>query len=224
MGLHSLALYFLAFAMEWLVRLTHPPCGYDGLCNNFACLLLWMTAVVGVGHFFAEAVATWSPLKIPKRTRPPLWQYLRDPDAWMQEEDDRPTFHPDPLLFPALWQPLRILQFLLVAKEMMHDADTMHSLMQLWLVQQACREEWYRVLMVERRVGLAILPMSGYLIFSLRLVAQICSVSSLSTLLLVPYVLSVLISTWINVLIYFEGPPPQAVEVSGSSIDELWGK
>jgi hypothetical protein len=152
-------------------------------------------------------------------TRP--WVLLRwvcDPDKWFREiiaRDRRDPAHalkpfdPDWLKFPATWISLRILQMILVAKEMHGSDRIMHSFMRQVLVQQAFSDEWYRVLMCEKRVALGIFIMVGYCLSTLDLFWKMMmrpasSVSSVSILFAAPSVLAVMISGWMNVLVYFD--------------------
>lgn len=85
-------------------------------------------------------------------------------------------FNPDPLLFPATWLPLCWLQMLAVAKAFStdplkyrwcspeDDRVAVPKLMKQYLVQLALGDEWRRVFLGERRVGLGILVVLSYLV------------------------------------------------------------
>ena len=102
---------------------------------------------------------------------------------------------------------VRILQLAAVAKEMYGSDKIMHKLMRLTLIQQAFGDEWFRVLMCEKRVALGIGVMVGYLVSTLSLLFKIVnkpvsSVSSVSILLVAPSIIAVALSAWMNVLAF----------------------
>jgi tryptophan-rich sensory protein len=123
-----------------------------------------------------------------------LW--LRDPDQWISEfatsRRDSATqlkpFHPDPLIFPVTYEPLRILQMVTIAKEMALNQSMMHSIMRQVLIQQAMGDEWFRVLLLERRVTLGVAVMVGYIWSTFSLFWTVARASRLSALLLLPSV------------------------------------
>ena len=172
LALHLLILFGLGDLMEWLIGLSHPPCTSEhyGGCQLW-CACLWMVAVMGTGHAAGVALAVWGGyLRIqvednPKRpsgrrivTRP--WRLLRwmvDPDQWFREiiAHDRHSlkpFNPEAMMFPATWSALRIMFLGAVALVMRGDCN-MHVLMRKALTHQALSDEWYRVLMCEKRVA-----------------------------------------------------------------------
>lgn len=210
--------------MEWMVGLDHLPCSRgEALGCRWWCGLLWIGSVVGTGHAGAAAVAVWGgPLRLQTAMhRPPAskffrrpWrvlQWLRDPDRWIREiaivRRDSPVplkpFQPDPLLFPATWEPLAVFQMIILAIEMRSTGQ--HAIMRQVLVQQAFRDEWYRVLMYEKRVVLGIAVMVGYLMSSIVLFVTVALHGNhVSTILLLPYLLSVMISGYMNVFFYYD--------------------
>ena len=118
-------------------------------------------------------------------------------------------FDPDYRMFPATWSTLRILQMIAIAKEMYGTNTIMHTFMHLVLIQQAFNDEWYRTLMCEKRIVWGMIVMMGYTISTISLFWNMMHkpahiVSSLSILMMTPSVLAVLISFWMNVLVYFE--------------------
>jgi len=212
-----LLLTVLGRIMEDWVGLSHAPCldAASGGCYWW-CSMLWIVAVVGMGHAGAAAMAVWGgPLRIqllPSESlqRPSarrvfaqgprnVLRWLRDPDQWIREianaqRRNAPIqlkpFHPDPLIFPVTWEPLRIVQMMTVAKEMALNKDMMHSIMRQILIQQAVGDEWYRVLLCEKRVGLGIVVSIGYFFSTLSLYLTAARASLLSGLLLLPSVLA----------------------------------
>jgi len=225
----TLLLFTLGRIMEWMIGLDSPPCHLTGFGGcHWYCAILWIISVIVTGHAGGAAIAVWGgPLRIQiasmnnverpsaRRvfTRPwRIMQFMRDPDTWlrdvaMQRKNGEATlkpFHPDPLLFPTTWEPLRILQMIAVAKEMAGSDRIMYLLMRQVLAQQAIGDEWYRALMCEKRVALGIALISCYLIATLRLFWTAATSSSLSALLVLPSLLAVMISAWMNIFIYFD--------------------
>jgi hypothetical protein len=86
------------------------------------------------------------------------------------------VFDPDPLLFPATWLPLRWIQIFAVAKAFStdpqnyrwcspdNDTVVIPKLMKQYLIQLALGDEWQRVFLGEKRVGLGILVVLSYFI------------------------------------------------------------
>jgi hypothetical protein len=201
--------------MESWVGLSHAPClGGSGGCHWW-CGILWIVAVVGTGHAGAAAIGIWGgPLRIqlpsdstPQKgpstrrvlTRPwHILQWLRDPDQWISEIASSrrgsavqlKPFHPDPLIFPVTYEPLRIVLMVTIAKEMALNKSMMHSIMRQVLIQQAIGDEWFRVLLLERRVTLGIVVMVGYVWSTFSLFWTAARASYLSALLLLPSVLA----------------------------------
>ena len=193
----------------------------SGQCS-WLCCFWWMIATMGLGHAGATAMSVWGgPLRVQTALQRPLarqiftkpWKllnWMRDPDRWLREiassqrRDTLKPFHPNRLLFPATWQPLYFLQLVAVANAMTGEAQLRHELMRYLLLQQAFGDEWFRMLMVEKRVALGIALVVGYYLATFKIFSSIATVSSLGTCLTVPYVVSVIISGWMNVSIYFE--------------------
>lgn len=84
------------------------------------------------------------------------------------------VFDPDPLLFPVTWLPLRWIQIFAVAKAFSTDPQhyrwcspdnarvVIPKLMKQYLIQLALGDEWQRVFLGEKRVGLGILVVLSY--------------------------------------------------------------
>lgn len=203
----------LGKVMENWVGLSHSPCVVGSGGCYWWCGILWIVAVVGTGHAGAAAIAMWGgPLRIQlpsdvrAQRRPSKRQvithpwhillWLRDPDQWISEfassrrdsAAQLKPFHPDRLIFPVTYEPLRILQMVTIAKEMCLNESMMHSIMRQVLIQQAMGDEWFRVLLLERRVTLGIVVMVGYIWSTLSLFWTVARASRLSALLLLPSV------------------------------------
>jgi hypothetical protein len=205
----------LGKVMESWVGLSHSPC-LDGSGGCYWwCGILWIVAVVGTGHAGAAAIAIWGgplaiqlPIDSMAQRRPSkrqvirnpwhILQWLRDPDQWISEfassrrdsAAQLKPFHPDPLIFPVTYEPLRILQMVTIAKEMALNKSMMHSIMRQVLIQQAMGDEWFRVLLLERRVTLGIVVMVGYIWSTFSLFWTAARASYLSALLLLPSLLA----------------------------------
>ncbi|KAL7576108.1 hypothetical protein ACA910_000886 [Epithemia clementina (nom. ined.)] len=189
------------------------------------CGMIWIGSVVIageiVGHFIGKhqtpLMINISPCEKHERRVPAhhrifrprfILQLLRDPDSLIREiatkEDVLRPFDPKPLLFPSTWQVFRLLQMLAVAEQMPVSGESMHSMMRQILIQEVLRSEWYRVLMLEKRVALGIAVVVMYGLSTLALFVTVGEGSGQSALLIMPSLLAVLVSAWMNVFVYFE--------------------
>lgn len=228
-----LILFLLGNVMESMVGLSHAPCYMtNGGCHSW-CGLLWIIAVIGTGHAFGAAMAVWGgPLRLqlepqlakrrPSRTPPglqkilkhprQLLQWLRDPEQWIRDvarqrrtvQPPTKPFQTDPMLFPATWEPLTILQMVVVSSEMNHNRQIMHKIMRQLLVQQALGDEWYRVLLCEKRVGLGLIVMGFYALSSIRLFWTVANQNNVAALFLMGPLFAVVVSGWMHTYIYME--------------------
>jgi len=227
---HMTLLFVIGEWMENMVGLSHAPCHMrkaGGGCHWW-CGFLWLLAATGTGHSAGVAIAMWGRglrIQLESTTGRPsgrrilrrpwlLARWMYDPGKWFREvlaRDRRDPSHalqpfdPDWRLFPATWRIVRILQLAAVAKEMWGSDAIMHEFMRLVLIQQAFGDEWFRVLMCEKRVTLGIAVMAGYLFSTVNLFSKILhkpmpNVSSVSILLAAPSVVAVALSAWMNVL------------------------
>ena len=113
------------------------------------------------------------------------WKYLSI-DNFAQRRDRRKggkvrssnsrerVFNPDPILFPSTWLPLRWLQIFAVSKAFSTDPlkyrwcspddskVVIPRLMKQYLIQLALGDEWRRVCLGEKRVGLGIMVVLSY--------------------------------------------------------------
>jgi hypothetical protein len=146
-----------------------PGCWWSGVI----CILL----TVGGGNLSASALSVWGgPLRIQVNashqssrnlsrvfTRPwHILQWMKDPEEWITSIASPPAIQPfaaDPILFPATWAPLRLLQILGVAQALSRP-----NVMRLFLLQVAFADEWYRTLVSERRVTLGLCVALCYLV------------------------------------------------------------
>jgi hypothetical protein len=159
-------------------------CNTPQRCSRW-CLSLWLLSVIGPGHAVSVALGLWGGVLgiQPQKNghcihRPPLLallgspiRLLYDPEGWFQEFGQRRResqgvslpLQADALVFPTMWEPLWLLQGALVVQAMSSCRQRMTALMRQVLIQQACAEEWYKVLVQEKRLGLAAFLMFGHL-------------------------------------------------------------
>jgi tryptophan-rich sensory protein len=71
------------------------------------------------------------------------------------------------------------------------------------LVEIALADEWYRVFIVERRVGLAACVCLVYLISSVSLVITAATMDNAAAIMLIPTFLAVSVSGWMNLVIFW---------------------
>ena len=224
----------LSKIMGYLVGITHQPCHTLRRGLAFPCGLLWIGSVVGAGHAFAEAVAIWGgPLRLQaahypfqeKRniqylfTRP--WQilsWMQNPEQWMfflQEKERRRPFDPNPLLFPATWIPLRLLQMVALAKVAATEpedylwcpyeegGDQIKTLISKYLLQLALCDEWYRVFFREKRLGLGIFVAIVYYFSMVNFLVSSAMINGRATLWMVPSLVAIIISAWMNIVLFW---------------------
>jgi len=124
-------------------------------------------------------------------------------------------FNPDPLLFPATWMPLRWLQIFAIAKAFSTDpsgyrwclpeeTSSVNRLMKQYLVQKALYDEWNRVFLGEKRVGLGILVVTSYFVALLLMFCTTFTLDGGATAMLVPSVLAALLSGLMNIAIFVD--------------------
>lgn len=122
----------------------------------------------------------------------------------------------DPLLFPATWLPLRWIQIFAVAKAFSTDPQNYRwcspendrivipKLMKQYLIQLALGDEWQRVCLGEKRVGLGILVVLSYFIALVMMVFTAFTLDGGSAAMLIPSVLAAIISGAINVVMFWK--------------------
>lgn len=221
--------YILSKIMTWLVGIDHPPCHSDGRGLATFCASLYIIAVLGTGHAFTTWVSVWGgPLRIqaandPKKhptlieiiSRPwEMFRWLVDPEEWLSKSsvETKPHFDPNPLLFPATWIPLHILHIYAISKVLATDPDqyTMCYLtenqipviLKQFFLQQSLCDEWCRVFLGEMRVGLGIAVIVLYFITLVWSVITSARLNAKMALFMLPSVIAVIISAWMNIIIY----------------------
>jgi len=149
------------------------------------------------------------------------WKHLsalknkRRADRNHQSEVGDRTFNPDPLLFPATWLPLRWLQIFAITKAFStdplqyrwcspdNDKVVIPRLMKQYLVQLALGDEWQRVFLGERRVGLGILVVLSYFVSLIWMVCTTFTLDGGAAAMLIPSVLAAIISGLFNIMIFW---------------------
>eukprot|EP00584_Thalassiosira_punctigera_P018975 CAMPEP_0172567728 /NCGR_PEP_ID=MMETSP1067-20121228/116932_1 /TAXON_ID=265564 ORGANISM="Thalassiosira punctigera, Strain Tpunct2005C2" /NCGR_SAMPLE_ID=MMETSP1067 /ASSEMBLY_ACC=CAM_ASM_000444 /LENGTH=644 /DNA_ID=CAMNT_0013359143 /DNA_START=170 /DNA_END=2104 /DNA_ORIENTATION=+ len=129
------------------------------------------------------------------------------------------VFDPDPLLFPATWLPLRWLQIFAVAKAFStdplryrwcspeDDKIMIPRLMKQYLVQLALGDEWRRVFLGEKRVGLGIVVVLSYFIALVWMVITAFKLDGGASAMLIPSVVAAAISALMNITIFWNRLP-----------------
>ena len=142
---------------------------------------------------------------------------MKDPDQWITDlatshrdaAKSWKPFTPEPLLFPSTWPPLSILRNLAVAKAMASSSniavrDSMHVIMRQFLIQQAILDEWHRVLMDERRVGLGIVAIGIGFTAACFLFVTVAYADGISAVLMIPSLLATFSSAWMNLFVFWD--------------------
>jgi tryptophan-rich sensory protein len=133
------------------------------------------------------------------------------------------VFNPDPLLFPATWLPLRWLQIFAVAKAFSTDPlqhrwcspedsnIVIPRQMKQYLVQLALGDEWHRVFLGERRIGLGTLVVLSYFISLLLMVFTTFTLDGGAAAMLIPSVFAAIISGLMNIMIFWNWVPKSSI-------------
>lgn len=146
------------------------------------------------------------------------WKYYSSLDPFHKADGNNKrdgTFNPDPLLFPATWLPLRWLQIFALAKAFSTDPlnyrwcsqecgkDIIPRLMKQYLVQLALGDEWHRVFLGEKRIGLGIMVVVSYFIALVWMVVTTFTLDGGAAAMLIPSVLAAIISVVMNFMIFW---------------------
>ena len=218
-------LFLVASIIGWVYAMGDPPCREEGQGLSMICSALWIVAVVAAGRACASAVAVWGgPLRVEVATHPKNKQVFTRPSHFVEwisnvdevknllSHDGVKAFDPNPLIFPATWVPIKVLLIFAVAKSLeagpsdcswcSTDSPTLPRLMKSYLVQAALGEEWQRVLLIEKRVGLGIAAVSAYVVALANLVLMTTKVSGFAASFMIPSLAAAIISGWMNVVIH----------------------
>ena len=218
-------LFIVASIVGWVYTMGDPPCREIGHGLSMICSALWITAVVAAGRACASAVAVWGgPLRVEVATHPKNKKVFTRPSHFVEwisnvdevknllSHDGVKAFDPNPLIFPATWVPIKVLLIFAVAKSLeagpsdcswcSTDSPTLPTLMKSYLIQAALGEEWQRVLLSEKRVGLGIFAVSAYVLALANLVLMTTKVSGFAASFMIPSLAAAIISGWMNVVIH----------------------
>jgi tryptophan-rich sensory protein len=151
------------------------------------------------------------------------WKHLPDLQPRVSRKDGarrrrgggRRVLDLDPLLFPATWLPLRWVQIFAVAKAFSTDPQNYRwcspendrivipKLMKQYLIQLALGDEWQRVFLGEKRVGLGIIVVLSYFVALVWMVFTAFTLDGGSAAMLIPSVLAAIISGVINFMVFW---------------------
>ena len=224
-GSQMCILFLVASIIGWVYAIGDPPCREEGQGLSMICSVLWISAVLAAGRACASGIAAWGgPLRVEVATHPKNKKVFTRPSHFVEwitnvdevknllSHDSIKAFDPNPLIFPATWVPFKILLIFAVAKSLevgpstcswcSTESPNLPRLMKLYLIQAALGEEWHRVLLIEKRVGLGIVAVSAYFLALANLVFITTNLSGFAASLMVPSLAAVIISGWMNVVIY----------------------
>jgi len=117
--------------------------------------------------------------------------------------------------FPSTWLPLRWLQIVAVAKAFStdplkyrwtpsEDANiVIPRLMKQYLVQLALGDEWRRVFLIEKRVGLGIIVVLSYFVALIFMVFTAFTLDGRAGTMLIPSIFAAVISAFMNIMIFW---------------------
>jgi tryptophan-rich sensory protein len=235
-----LIFFWLSMMMSWLTGIATSGSFSDSV--SFLEGLLWISSVIGSGHAFTQYVAYWGgPLRIQRQFHEQEYtertilqhifvqpfhiiQFMQDPAQWInllsipsQTKQQQTTFDPNPLIFPITWGPLRILQMFALANILCTSttATIRKELMRHFLIQLALGDEWCRVLLEEKRIGLGIVTVLCYMCSLLFFLKLAFSVNPARSYWLLPSLIACLVSGWMNIVIFWnriEGKQKDAFE------------
>mmetsp|Transcript_20035 Transcript_20035/g.28508 ORF Transcript_20035/g.28508 Transcript_20035/m.28508 type:complete len:521 (-) Transcript_20035:236-1798(-) len=235
---------WLSMMMSWLTGVaTTTNNDYFSSRVSFLEGFLWIASVVGSGHAFTQYVAKWGgPLRIQTQLHVQehtqrtilqkvfiqpfhIIQFMQDPAQWInlfsvpsqKPQQQQIAFIPNPLIFPITWGPLRILQMLALAHIMCttNTATSQKDLMRLFLIQLALGDEWCRVFLEEKRIGLGIVTVMCYMFSLIVFLTSAFSINIERSYWLLPSVVACFVSGWLNVVIFWnrmEGKKKDAFE------------
>jgi tryptophan-rich sensory protein len=236
-----LIFFWLSAMMSWLTGVGTSVSGSGGGVNLLEGLL-WISSVIGSGHAFTQYIAYWGgPLRIQTQFHEQestertmlqqvfvqpfhIIQFMQDPAKWInllslpsQSKPQQTAFDPNPLIFPITWGPIRILQMVALAN-ILHTTSTAtvrKELMRHFLIQLALGDEWCRVLLEEKRIGLGIATVLCYLCSLLLFLKLSFSVNIAKSYWLLPSLVACFVSGWMNIVIFWnriEGKQKDAIE------------
>lgn len=147
--------------------------------------------------------------------------YYSNLHANSQQHAEQQPFKLDTLLFPCTWRPLQVWTSLVVVRAIRQtltktlrwtDAAEYMTLMssKRWFVMRSflgyeiLHGEWKRVFVTERRVALGAFVSTLCLTALLWTVYSVAMVDRITALLLIPTAIARLVSTWMNIFLYYD--------------------
>jgi len=89
----------------------------------------------------------------------------------------------------------------------LEDVDRVPKLMMHYLLQQSLCDEWYRVFVGEKRLGLGVGVAITHLFAMIFLMITSASMNGKVTLLMVPSFFAMIITGWMNTVIFLKQEP-----------------
>ena len=223
---HVCVLFALSKLVGWLYEMGGPPCREGGKGLSPVCGILWIGVVVTAGRACSSAMEAWGgPLRLEEATHPKnrrvftrpshIVEWITDLDEWksiMSQPESR-AFDPNPLIFPATWVPFKLLLFFAVVMSLSADPETYRwcsrkidqvpRIMNRYLLQLALGDEWHKVFLVEKRVGLGFAVAAVYIVALIRLVVGGAAVNGFAAGLMIPSLVAAVASGWMNLVIFW---------------------
>lgn len=147
--------------------------------------------------------------------------YYSNMHSYTPQQEHQKPLKLDTLLFPCTWKPLRVWTSLAVVRAIRltltktaswgDTADYVASMsskrsliMRSFVVYDILYGEWKRVFVTERRVALGAFFSTVSLTALLWMVYSVAMVEGITALVLIPAVIARLVSTWMNILLYYD--------------------
>ena len=87
--------------------------------------------------------------------------------------------------------------------------------MSKYLLQLALCDEWYRVFVKEKRVGLGICVAGLYYLAMINLLVTSAMINGPATVLMIPSLIAIIVSGWMNVVIFWNREQGRRVRTKG---------
>jgi len=151
---------------------------------------------------------------------------ISEPGKWISigSSSQARSFQPKPIIFPATWLLFRLLQIFALAKVLSTDRNNYNivnsmsvvgsgvgseaartaKLISQYFIQLSLGDEWCRVFIDERRVGLGAFLIALHFFAIISFVAQAAMVNTMGAIMLVPCVIAVIISGYMNLLLFWK--------------------
>jgi len=82
--------------------------------------------------------------------------------------------------------------------------NSMFVIMRQFIFQQVCMDEWHRVLMEERRVGLGVFAIAAGFLATSSLFVTVALVDRVSAIFMLPWLTAVFASGWMNLFVFWD--------------------